>query len=169
MQVETTIQQMFDEHPSLFATREECYNQLFCVIGNGYDWLHGQLVPSGDAYSNDPNVAFMHDADYARVVPRAAQSEKNIRKKRKEDRSMWNTFRWFRLQDKGKDIGMYSEATEWYPVCERYSYVLNSPENIKPDWRAAIEECKAMLIRDGVLHKDGTVNMEYSPRGLLGE
>jgi hypothetical protein len=169
MQLETTIQQMFDAYPSLYANREECYDHLFCVIGNGYDWLHGQLVPSGDAYSDDSNVGFRHDADYARVVPRAVQSEENIRKKRNDDRNMWNTLRWFRLQNKGEDIGEYSEATAWYPISERYSYVLNFPENIKPDWKIAIEECKAMLIRDGVLNKDGSVNRNYHPRGAFEE
>ena len=164
MQLETTIQQMFDEYPSLFATREECYDQLFCTIGNGYDWYHGQLVPSGDAYSDDQEVLAKHDADYTRVVPRAVQSEENIRKKRKEDRSIWNTLRRFRLEDEGEDIGEYSEATSWYPICERYSYVLNFPDDIRPDWKAALEECRTMLIRDGVLHEDGSVNKAYAPR-----
>ena len=167
MQLETTIQQMFDSYPSLYATRQECYNHLFCVIGNGYDWLHGQLVPSEDACSDDPNVAFMHDSDYARVVPRAMQSEENVRKKRDDDRNMWNALRWSKLEDEGEDIGEYPEDVEWYPVSQRYSYVLNFPEDIKPDWRQAIEECKAMLIRDGVLHKDGSVNRNHRPRRMV--
>ena len=44
MTVETTIQWMFDNYPDLFATRKECYNHLFCVIGNGYEWKRGQIV-----------------------------------------------------------------------------------------------------------------------------
>ena len=95
------------------------------------------------------------------------QSEENIRKKRDDDRNMWNALRWSKLEDEGEDIGEYPEDVEWYPVSQRYSYVLNFPEDIKPDWRQAIEECKAMLIRDGVLHKDGSVNSNHRPRRIV--
>lgn len=39
---------------------------------------------------------------------------------------------------------------QWYPLSRKYSYLLNYPEDIKPDWLALIEECKRMLIADGI-------------------
>jgi hypothetical protein len=33
--------------------------------------------------------------------------------------------------------------------CTDFAYLFNYPDDIKPDWLAAIEECKSMLIEDG--------------------
>ena len=44
MNVELTIQDMFDNYPGIFKERSDCLNHLFCVIGNGYDWYKGELV-----------------------------------------------------------------------------------------------------------------------------
>lgn len=44
MTAENTIQWMMDFYPDIYPTRKHCLNQLFCVIGNGYKWKHGELV-----------------------------------------------------------------------------------------------------------------------------
>jgi hypothetical protein len=44
MKLEETIQQAFDYYPSLFQKRQQVLDQLFCVIGNGYDWHNGELI-----------------------------------------------------------------------------------------------------------------------------
>lgn len=44
MNVELTIQEMFDKYPILFKERADCLNHLFCVVGNGYEWSNGELV-----------------------------------------------------------------------------------------------------------------------------
>ena len=38
MTVETTLQKMFDRYPLMYSTREECFDHLFRMIGNGYEW-----------------------------------------------------------------------------------------------------------------------------------
>ena len=48
MKVELTIQKMFDSWPTLFKERADCLNHLFCVIGNGYEWINGELVCISD-------------------------------------------------------------------------------------------------------------------------
>ena len=52
MTVETTLQKMFDRYPLMYSTREECFDHLFCTIGNGYEWKWGQLV---DRDRDDPD------------------------------------------------------------------------------------------------------------------
>lgn len=41
----------------------------------------------------------------------------------------------------------------WYfflaGYCKRYAYLFNYPEDIKPDWKNAIDECKQLLKEDG--------------------
>lgn len=44
MNVECTMQAMFNDYPDLFQSRTDCLNHLFCVIGNGYEWRNGELV-----------------------------------------------------------------------------------------------------------------------------
>ena len=48
MNVELTIQEMFDNYPTLFKERADCLDHLFCVIGNGYEWVNGELT-DGDS------------------------------------------------------------------------------------------------------------------------
>ena len=159
MTVETTIQRMFDEYPDLFSTRQECYDFLFCVIGNGYEWKRGQLVYCDDG-EEDRNIPMWEEMDYAdlqdawesaRIKPKAVQSEANIAKRRKEDEELYNLKRENDLEDGLPDIGPYDpNKRHWYPICE-YSRINNVPKDVKPDWKAAVEECKQMLAADGIV------------------
>ena len=40
----------------------------------------------------------------------------------------------------------------WYfflaGYCKRYAYLFNYPEDIKPDWKNAIDKCKRLLKED---------------------
>lgn len=44
MNLEKTIQACFDYYPELFQRREQVLDQLFCTIGNGYEWVNGELI-----------------------------------------------------------------------------------------------------------------------------
>lgn len=160
MTVETTLQKMFDEYPDLFSTRQECYDFLFCVIGNGYEWKRGQIVPC--EYEEDRNIQIQEEAeaaDYAALTaawesagikPKAVQSEANIAKKQEDDSWLHNMKRENDLADGLPDIGPYDpDKRHWYPICE-YSLINNVPDDVKPDWKAAVEECKMMLKKDGI-------------------
>lgn len=48
MTLEETIQSMYDYFPDLFQERWQAINQLFIVIGNGYEWVDGELVYDSD-------------------------------------------------------------------------------------------------------------------------
>lgn len=154
MTVETTIQRMFDEYPDLFSTRQECYDFLFCVIGNGYEWRRGQLVSCEDESTEEAEVAdyaaLTAEWESAGIKPKAVQSETNIARKRKEDEELHNLKRENDLEDGLPDIGAYDpDKRHWYPICE-YSLIKSVPPDVKPDWKAAAEECKAMLKEDGI-------------------
>lgn len=159
MTVETTIQKMFDEYPRVFSTRQECYNFLFCAICNGYEWKRGQIVRVANG-EEDRNLQMWEEMDYADlqdtwesagIKPKAVQSETNIAQKRKEDEEVYNLFRENDLEEGLPDIGPYDQDWHhWYPISE-YSLINNVPKDVKPDWRAAVEECKLMLKEDGVV------------------
>ena len=145
MTVETTLQDMFDRFPNLFATRQECFDHLFLCVGCGYDWMFGQLVISGH-YNKE-----IHDKDYLNPkVVKAEQSIKNIKKKNKNDKELHEFFRKENLEEDGIDIGPYDPNKRHWSEIRTSSNIMKVPDDIKPDWKAAIEECMAMLKADNV-------------------
>lgn len=135
MTVETTIQRMFDRYPDLFSDRKECLNHLFCVIGNGYKWKRGQIVECGADEEIEPFIIEAENRDYAAQAAEhtvAKQSEENIKK--------WN---------ERKALYPHCYKFEWYPLCE-YSLINNIPDDAKPDWKAAADECRKLLEKDGI-------------------
>lgn len=142
MTVETTVQEMLDRYPLMYSTREECFDHLFCVIGNGYEWKWGQLVyrDRGSPGYDEEYERRLNEGDYARKQRgRARQSKKNIEARRKHD-SLF--VRAGMLESAG--------AHSWYPLSRRYSRLFTIPADAKEDWKAAVEECKRMLEKDGV-------------------
>ena len=132
MTVETTIQKMFDRHPMMFSTRAECLDHLFCTVGNGYKWKWGQLIYDDGYALKDKH---MHDEDYAKSfhIP-AHQSHKNIKARQKYDAGIIKN----------------ANAHHWYPLSKMFSKLFHVPRNVKPDWKAAAEECKRLLEKDGI-------------------
>ena len=153
MTVETTMQKMFDEYPDLFSTRADCLDHLFCTIGDGYEWVHGQLVECGTYGETDEN-------DYLNPpMKRACQTDENIAKRRKENRELHDLKRENDLEDGLPDIGLYDpDKRHWYPL-SKHSHIMNLPDDIRDDWREAANECLKMLVKDGidVVVKDGHI------------
>lgn len=180
MNVELTIQDMFDEYPTLFKERADCLDHLFCAIGNGFEWVDGELVYNSD----DASKEYIDRLSSRLVNGKACQHHKlSLRAESQlyEDERISNGWyeEWKRRHpdedvDKLKSVRQrtidnlpddvyYKEPTRkkrWYfyinipgyervDFCTRFAYLFNYPDDIKPDWKAAIEECKALLIEDG--------------------
>lgn len=47
MTLQETVRNAILKHPSIFNNALTVYNHLFCVIGNGYEWVDGELVSKG--------------------------------------------------------------------------------------------------------------------------
>ena len=141
MTVETTVQEMFDKYPLMYSTREECFNQLFCTIGNGYQWKWGQLIyhPCGEPFYPDIEKAECEEDYKSMPKAKAKQSPENIEAKRKHDELMVRA-------GIMKCVGEHS----WYPLSKKYSRLFQVPKNVKPDWKEAVEECKRMLEAAGI-------------------
>ena len=173
MNVELTIQAMFDDYPTLFKDRSDCLNQLFCVIGNGYEWYNGELAEDADAYSKEEiknlkshlvdGKAFQHNKMSLRAE--ALEYHKRYMEKHQNDTDITTEIK--RKLDKEyfdsipDDVyHKYPRRKRWYfyvniPGKERidyhkdYAFLWNYPEDIKPDWLAALEETKVLLREDG--------------------
>ena len=134
MRAEDTLQYMADFYPQLIPTRKHALNDLFCVIGNGYDWVNGELV-------NDDN----------RYVKRY-KLRNPIKKAEFRYEQDWLRFYKFykKLYEDTNEKIPFEYNFEWYPLSKTYSYLFNYPDDIKDDWRALLEECKQLLIEDGI-------------------
>lgn len=142
MTVETTIQKMFDRYPDMYSTRKECLDHLLCTIGNGYKWKWGQLVylDMCEPGYDENEEKRLNEADYAKGPrPAACQSAENVERRKKHDALL---VRAGILKDPSRH--------EWYPLSRRYSRLFTAPEDVRSDWKAAIEECKRMMEEDGV-------------------
>ena len=130
MIAEDTLQFMMDFQGNLFYNRQKCLDQLFCTIGNGYSWVDGELVEDSldtkTLLSRWKLAAPIEHAEPTWGVSELGKMKEDILKRRC-------------IKDQ-----------KWYPLSKEYSYLYNYPDDIKLDWKALIEECKQMLIDDGI-------------------
>ena len=130
MRAEDTLQFMMDFQGNLFYNRQKCLDQLFCTIGNGYSWVDGELVEDSldtkTLLSRWKLVTPIERAEPTKSVIEVGGIRESMFKRRNLDNP------------------------KWYPLSKEYSYLYNYPDDIKPDWKALIEECKQMLIDDGI-------------------
>lgn len=167
MKLELTIQEMFNEYPMLFKERSDCLNHLFCTIGNGYKWQNGELVSNDDKYTSANlallesllinGKAFQHNKmslrDEAVYYAKQILKEKGITSSHISDR-LQESVCCKHFEDIPDNVYHRRPRNKrWYfylgGYCTEYAKLFNYPEDIKPDWLAGIEECKAMLREDG--------------------
>lgn len=172
MTLELTIQEMFNKFPGLFKERSDCLDHLFCTIGNGYDWKDGELVYGCYGCGYDDNSFDEASLESCLVNGKAFQHNKlSLRaeaiyyaKKHKMERDQEEFDPEFQAMFDEADKKYFNSLPDdvyhkrpreqrWYfylgGYCTRHAYLFNYPEDIKPDWLAGIEECKAMLREDG--------------------
>lgn len=182
MNVELTIQEMFDSCPTLFKERADCLDQLFLVIGNGYEWINGELVEcsgyhhltqeeinslssrlvGGKAYQHnklslraeaqfyeDKRIADGLDDALHKINPNYNTDERKKSRQRYIDRLPDDVY--YREPVRKKRWYCYHNipGNEHIDFNVKYAFMFNYPDNIKPDWKEAIEECKKLLIEDG--------------------
>lgn len=134
MTAENTLQWMMDFYPDLFPTRKHYLDHLFCVIGNGYEWVNGELVDNDE-----------HSIRYKMI--------QNIEHAHGMCEDLWNENR--KLHEKIQKINPkhkipISLQFKWYPPNKMYSFLYDYPSDIKPDWLKILNECKELLVADGI-------------------
>lgn len=135
MRAEDTLQYMADFYPQIFPTRRHALNLLFCVIGNGYDWVNGELVDDDNKYEQRYKL------------------RKPIKRAEFPNEEIWyQQNKFYRDLYEGEENKIPMEYQfEWYPLCKKYSKLYDYPEDIKPDWKELLEECKKMLCDDRII------------------
>lgn len=169
MNVELTIQALFDSFPTLFIERADCLNHLFCAIGNGFAWQGGELVycdyTEKEMETFEKHLvngkAYQHNKMTLRDVSRSYAEERIAKKKflfadnEIDERRITEK----RLLEIPECYYKHPRNERWYfyypdgtiHYCKQFAYLFNFPEDIKPDWMDAIEETKSLLREDGYL------------------
>lgn len=134
MTAESTLQWMMDFYSDLFPTRQRCLDHLFCTIGNGYEWVNGELVCEDQLTKR---------YEMKEQIVRAKAWHEDLYKQREKVE--------LELAERNPDYKPNPLYTHhWYPLCKEYSFLYNYPADIKPDWLKLLNECKEMLIADGI-------------------
>lgn len=149
--VKDTVLRMMTEYPSLFPTKSDCYNHLFIVIGNGYDWVDGELVDDSNYVDNtfkleeDEDEVVKEEADrYAKMGLPEDRLQAVIDRARLDFR-----LNKMRIQFALDNIDLIMQDNVFfqkpYPYSTNYSRVNNYPDDIKADWKEAIDETWSAL------------------------
>lgn len=143
MRAEDELQFMMDFYPDLFPTRKHCLDHLFCVIGNGYQWIDGELVDNDDEYHKRYQIV--------EHIKRAKGKNEECFYKRMDEEIRLKSI----LKENYKQrFGDMKYNFSWYPLSKKYSYLYDYLEDIKPDWLAILNECKQLLEADGIKIED---------------
>ena len=141
---EKFIQKQIKDWPTLFKDRLDVIDYTFFTIGNGFDWLDGEVVDCGpEAVSNHKDEEEdLFDQRFVRSLKEAGISDKDIKElmERAEE------------QEKERLAKLPPKTHRFYPVSEDYSLVSIVPDDVLPGWLDFAYEA-AVLLRDSPCSK----------------
>lgn len=148
-----TIRRGLYYFPSLYKSRADVLHHLFLVIGNGYEWVDGELVLAYKDPRDTQEPTEHVEEEFQRRM--AWRTEMGLNSSMRE---IWEKHRdedleeiaqcHARIEDAMQDI-TFSHPGHEYPVSKKYSKVLNYPENITPEWEAARQQA-ATIFQDAI-------------------
>lgn len=143
--VDSFIRTQILTFPLLFPNRTAVLEHLFCVIGNGYEWSK-----DGTIVSNDPHEKELWDKEdeltrieedleaYGEVIQEA------LRPVMMEDyRAELET-----IEQVDQRVKEAPPIVNIYPQSD-YALLMNVPENVTPEWRAAADEARELAVAAG--------------------
>ena len=159
MKPERTLQKMYNKYPKLFPVRQRALDHLFCTVGNGYSWYKGEIVHDDELfiwdnvferYIIDPNYKIDEEPDIISTPPKTEEENK---KDMEEWRMSLAELR-HRIHPETPIEEHYKELEhnfhKWYPLSKEYSLICTVPDDVTPEWKALVEECKEMMRKDGI-------------------
>lgn len=139
--VRDTVFNMMIHYPSLFQDVSDCFNHLFLVYGNGYEWIDGELCPIDDGIYRDDT------REYGWFEPRFLNLEHELIKYpyKKDnidlarlDVNRHNTQVQFVMNNIDAMIQEPISFTSPYIAFSEYSAIYANPNHISKEWYDAI-------------------------------
>jgi hypothetical protein len=156
---EDTVIYSIRTYPDMYMDKFLVYNQLFCVIGNGYDWKKGRLesvsgvniVPDIESSINAFKKSIKEDTDEQKKLGiELIRKSYTLSKASKPNFKRIDEFRSLKFRD---------EKFMFYPLSE-YSSICCLPDDIKPAWLRAAREFYEILFEN----QDRVENPEWLPK-----
>lgn len=143
MNPDDTVRESLYYYPSIYKTRGDVLHHLFCVIGNGYEWLNGELVTASRG-DEDP-IEREIDSTLAIIQkPNAREILQDMYWEILSDRIALVADRHKNLENAMDD---YSFSDRFlYPKSETYAKLWNYPEDITPEWAVELEKAKNIFL-----------------------
>lgn len=130
MSPDETIEQSIRCYPSVHRNRSQVLDHLFFTIGNGYEWINGELVnPFPYKTEFEPHYSLTN------AIERGTVDASDLRRSMEsdfEDRCISEE-----SVERSKRYGVFSP----YPESD-LSRINNLPDNITPEWAAAAREAR---------------------------
>lgn len=143
--------------PSIFSNRLDCMNHILFTLGNGFDWVDGQLVERGDDDSKPKNIndAILYQIEKMCITNKdimmtyigCGNSDRYFQRLMVNVKSVMEISHRINNMDIDKtSIEMNGDGRFMlYPLCSR-SHLLNIPDDVDDDWlrfiKNALEFCK---------------------------
>lgn len=122
MKAEVQIQALYDCYPKLYQVRDEVLNFLFLIPENGFYWVNGELV------------------EKLEPIARAKNKLKNQK-----------AYQYFLINEYDRALLRdLPRKHRWSINYATSSYISHYPKNIKKDWLKLLNECKTMIVEDGL-------------------
>lgn len=167
MKLEETIQYLYDFYPGLYSNRKQALDQLFCVNGNGYEWVNGQLVSDwampentvlvlgedGKAKRNEERVKAKREAYKVEFLERQQEEQKALLKSgiapdHAEEIYPTNDKYLDAFAERMVSLRVDDSKHTFYPL-SNYSGLFNLPADIQEDWIEGAKETISYLKEDG--------------------
>jgi hypothetical protein len=161
--VDTTIRNLFLFAPTLHKSRTDALHYLLCVLGNGYEWKHGELVsksaealPSWNEEAEreraEKSITDMlnnyNNHEYAETVRESLKLglEKEIEESKRILANLDAIISQDYVPEQEQDSTDY--ALTIYPQSESCA-LMTVPDDVTDDWRAACDEMRAVAAQHG--------------------
>lgn len=154
---ENTILYLLWACPILFKTKADVLEHLFFVLGNGYEWVEGELICRFEACL-DQTPRGIYNAVRKRYKKRRREDVVHIRKIKKAFEPLIEELE--QIPNLGIDLSplkcrepeplpkkptkeaqtsLKIERKQIYPI-SRSTHIVNIPDNVKPEWLALAKE-----------------------------
>lgn len=131
---------------TIFPSREGVLEHLFLVIGNGNEWSNGRMISVGEREIDAIER-------YKKGERPSDPSREDSRNKLDATNKLLTEFnKLIAGEDSDAEKGTESsrERRSYYPMSEGHSAVFSVPDDVEPDWLAAVRETLRMVIDSGV-------------------
>ena len=140
---ESFVQGRILAHPSIYTNRTEVLHNVFCVIGNGYEWSgDGSVVPTDERSPWDKEEQLIK-------IEEDLESYEPFIQEFLRPGMMDNYLAELETVNNVEElIHVRPAINDIYPQSD-YALLMNVPDNAQAEWKALADEAKSLAVEAG--------------------